>query len=116
MRGRGLGGVLALSLLAAACRQDEAAAPVVESDDTGARGEVLEGTISDRMIPYDELGRGDPPPAAIVGEEGAQPPERAGGAARRGVEAAGEPSAEAAEPAAEAADAEEVTEAAAEEE
>ena len=45
-----------------ACQQDAAPVAVADGDETDAEGEVLEGTISDRMIPYDEIGRNATPP------------------------------------------------------
>ena len=51
---RGFPLVLALALGLAACGDDAAEAPA-EGDERGARGEVLGGTISDDMIPLDQL-------------------------------------------------------------
>ena len=44
----------------AACGEDAAEAPA-EGDERGARGEVLGGTISDDMIPLEELTSTSPP-------------------------------------------------------
>lgn len=51
---RGFPLVLACALGLAACGDDAAEAPA-EGDERGARGEVLGGTISDDMIPLDQL-------------------------------------------------------------
>ena len=51
---RGFPLVLACALGLAACGDDAADAPA-EGDERGARGEVLGGTISDDMIPLDQL-------------------------------------------------------------
>ncbi|MDG5749216.1 hypothetical protein P8Q88_13625 [Qipengyuania sp. XHP0207] len=40
---------------------DETAEPAGQGDDRGARGEVLGGTISDDMIPLDQLQSQSPP-------------------------------------------------------
>ncbi|WP_228242813.1 hypothetical protein [Porphyrobacter sp. GA68] len=80
-----LAGLVPLCLVMAACGQADAPPPVVDEDDTSAKGEVLEGTISDRMIPYDEIGRGDAPsmagPMTPAGEP-AEPAAPAAAAAR----------------------------------
>ncbi|RPF71915.1 hypothetical protein [Aurantiacibacter spongiae] len=52
-----LAGLLPLAALAA-CGDD--AAPVEDSDGATASGEILEGTISDAMLPVDRL-RSEPP-------------------------------------------------------
>ena len=51
---RGFPLILACALGLAACGDDAAEAPA-EGDGRGARGEVLGGTISDDMIPLDQL-------------------------------------------------------------
>ena len=51
---RGFPLVLAFALGMAACGDDAAETPP-EGDERGARGEVLSGTISDDMIPLDQL-------------------------------------------------------------
>ena len=59
--------ILVPALLASAC-SDEAASPDGEAG--SAPSEVLQGSISDEMIPYDRL-RSQPPLAEILpGEEG----------------------------------------------
>lgn len=68
-----LAGLAPLCLVMAACGQEDAPAPVVDEDDTSAKGEVLEGTISDRMIPYDEIGRSDAPRMAGPMTSGGEP-------------------------------------------
>lgn len=67
--------MLAGACLLGACGQEQAPAAPEDGDQTEAEGEVLPGTISDEMIPYDELGRDEapalPPPTAT--DEGAPP-------------------------------------------
>lgn len=67
--------MLAVACLLGACGQEQAPAAPEDGDQTEAEGEVLPGTISDEMIPYDELGRDQapalPPPTAT--DEGATP-------------------------------------------
>ena len=59
--------ILIPALLASAC-SNEAASP--DNDGGSAPSEVLQGSISDEMIPYDRL-RSQPPLAEILpGEEG----------------------------------------------
>lgn len=103
-------GLAALCLLASACGREEAAAPLYEGNDTSAKGEVLEGTISDAMIPYDEIGRDAPPPvpqartersAAPAARSTAREEARAEDAAENESSAEAEQSAEKAEAAAE---------------
>lgn len=50
----------------AACQEEAAPAAVADGDETQAEGEVLEGTISDRMIPYDEVGQDGAPPLPVA--------------------------------------------------
>lgn len=41
----------------AACQQEQAPVAASDGNESDAEGEVLPGTISDEMIPYDELGQ-----------------------------------------------------------
>lgn len=77
-----LAGLVPLCLLMAACGQEDAPAPVVDEDDTSPKGEVLEGTISDQMIPYDEIGRSDALPMAGPMTSAGEPPAPTTSAAR----------------------------------
>ena len=70
---------IAAALLLGACSQGEGPA----TERTGAAGEVLEGTISDAMIPYHEL-RSQPPleaaaPSDSPGTPGSVPSPREAG-------------------------------------
>lgn len=70
-----------------------------EDDDRTSSGEVLEGTISDAMLPLDTV-RSQPPLAKVTGkpgEDGAEPDEEAADEAGEGEEPAEEPAAEAEE-------------------
>jgi hypothetical protein len=67
--------------------------PAPEGDDRSASGEVLDGTISDSMLPLDQL-TSEPPLLE---------PDKAPPAAETAGDEAGEPEAEASEPAPEAA-------------
>lgn len=59
------------ALLLAACGQEDVAEPQA-GENRDASGEVLEGTISDAMIPLDEL-RSQPPRLKIAPEPGNDP-------------------------------------------
>ena len=85
---------LALVLLALAAGCDGNSS---EPRNTAASGEVLEGTISDEMLPYSEL-RSHPPLADPDGSGTAESPVATGG----GAAPAEEPEAEESETAAEA--------------
>ena len=61
-RWRRVAGLAGACLVLCACQQEAAPVAVADGDETEAEGEVLEGTISDRMIPYDEIGRNTAPP------------------------------------------------------
>ena len=82
---------LALPLLLAACGDDPA--PAVDEDGREASGEVLEGTISDDMIPLGEV-RSQPPleEGAEDSVDGATGDDAGGGSdARPASEPASEP-------------------------
>ena len=49
-----------LAFALVACK-DDSVTPAADGDDRGARGEVLGGTISDDMIPLDQLQSRSPP-------------------------------------------------------
>ena len=82
----------------AACGSETADAPG-ESDDRGARGEVLGGTISDDMIPLDTL-ESQSPPLRQASETAADGSDPAAAAPDRATEADSESAAEAEAPAA----------------
>ena len=92
---RGFPLVLACALGLAACGDDAADAPA-EGDERGARGEVLGGTISDDMIPLDQLKSRAAPqtpssPAPSTGGGGAAPAAGASEAAESAPTAASAP-------------------------
>ena len=58
-------------LLLSACNNEPETAPQ-DDDSGGARGEVLDGTISDDMLPLDTV-TSQSPPENPVGEEGDAP-------------------------------------------
>ncbi|UIP06662.1 hypothetical protein LY632_13395 [Erythrobacter sp. SDW2] len=60
--------VLAATLALAACGSDKAP---VAAEGANAQGEILGGTISDAMLPLDELESESPPMKAAAGEGGA---------------------------------------------
>lgn len=60
VRGR-IAKLAGMCLALAACQQEQAPVAVADGDETQAEGEVLPGTISDRMLPYDEIGRNAAP-------------------------------------------------------
>ena len=64
---------LALALVACG---DDSVTPAADGDDRGARGEVLGGTISDDMIPLDQLQSRSPP---LRGEDDASADENGPG-------------------------------------
>lgn len=66
MRWRLMAGLAGACLSLAACQQEAAPVAVADGDETEAEGQVLEGTISDRMIPYDEIGRNAAPPLPMA--------------------------------------------------
>ena len=68
--------LLCLCLVLAAC-QDAPPPPPEEAGGDGARGEVLEGTISDQMLPLDTIMQPGPTPSA-AGDDGAATEEEPG--------------------------------------
>lgn len=60
--------VMGMCLALGACQQEQAAPVASDGNPADAEGEVLPGTISDAMIPYDQLGQDEaaalPPPVA----------------------------------------------------
>jgi hypothetical protein len=66
VRWRLMAGLAGACLSLAACQQEAAPVAVADGDETNAEGEVLEGTISDRMIPYDEIGQNAAPPLPLA--------------------------------------------------
>ena len=87
--------LIAFPLLLAACGDD--AAPVSEDDGREASGEVLEGTISDAMLPLDEVRSQAPLAEAEGGEDGDESGSGSDTGNSAASEAAAEPAADSAE-------------------
>lgn len=94
---RGITGLAVFGLLALASCSDEPAVVEEQADDaqSEAAGEVLGGTISDDMLPLDQLRSQSPPAASDPANSGSASSERpnAPPAADQSVEAEPEPSA-----------------------